>query len=832
MNNLSNTSTCLVPATPRSGALVSHRARVLMRTVTTLTALAPRLAAQGQCAKHRPETTHRQGCTAVVAVQQPTCKVNARQAGTRVRESSGAHPGVNDRTVSQELHPERSFRKKGKKKKGNKTGNRCQLPAAGKGITSSASAGSRRKQRRSEALNDFPVVRHRASAAPQPLTTVQTVSDRPGRKQGEYTCPVVASGQHACTRIHTNPDRCYQRVATVVMEDGRERPVAHGIRPCTASLTADDHKLSAQPARSQGDAVVCDTTSSCPLSLAVTASCPQAHDDSRVPYLADDSSQQIPAGRDQQPCPDRSLVIRSLRPPTSPAHSFPGKQEVLSVLPASMSDMDPMGLGMGLGLSVHLLLDDADWVDAFGKARGLLRLAHFPLSLEELSQALEEPPVCACEIAAQVRALARSRGVERLVDRRGPLCDAFARLLVPLAGEIETGELAAALGIQELWLEAMDMLLARSKGQRRNTAELAVDQAIAERDGQHQVPDRTHANWLEAFARSGASADTLQQIAWRWELAPPLGCVDWTHYLQLLCEQIGTQVLLEHEQHPDAPVPLQQAWFLVHGHSQQAAFPLALDDATDPAFLKPDDRPLSGLASLLRHARDLGPEGKSISWSSLSRLAQHGCAAPCFAARVAQAPPACQTVSRRLRPSDLLLLAEGPDARQLAWAAAAVLGVGAPPVRLDAKQLAIPEQDAVLAIWRRIYNRVPWLETGHLVQVLRLLGGERLVEKLTAHDDRQHWPAASMSAHSARCAELVRLAQVLQQQPEQVQAFIRLKSLDRRSGYLAPFGTGVSWRLLNCLALDPQLLTDWYSFVNMGGAEPQPQAAAGDEEGT
>ena len=578
--------------------------------------------------------------------------------------------------------------------------------------------------------------------------------------------------------------------------------------------------------------------------LSLTASPRSPETASVSPAQVDAGVPQLPANREQQPVPDRSLAIRTIRPRTGPAHNCPDKgavKNVLRSLPAELNDMDPLCLSLGLGLSAHLLLFNQDRIDAFVRMRGLLRSARFPLSIKDLSDALEKPPVCAGEIAEQVRALARSRGVDCLASRRGPLCNAFAKLLAPLAGEVDEKKLLEAFGAGApecpLLLE-LDLVVLRSfsmlgDNERWNMMEvvLHLDEAVWRARNRQQNEEaqtaRTCENWLELFARSGASADALAHIARQWELEPPTGCADWADYLQALYESIATRVLREQQQDPQAPVLLQDVWPLVHGYSQRVAFSLALDDATHAGVLESGHRHLSGFFSLLRHVKQREHPG-NISWSTLCRLAHHGCAQPHFAARVPQDPREPETLSRRLRPSDLLRLVEGPDAQQLAWTAAAVLGAGAPPVCSEPEQLKSARQDNALTIWRSIYNRVPWLETGHLVQVLRLLGAEAAVAKLTAHADPHRWPAASVGEQSARCAELVDLVDVFRQQPERVQAFITLKAVDQRFGYLAPAGTAPGWRLLNCLAQDPLLLTAWRSFVKPERIGPQTLAGAGE----
>ncbi|MCY4472401.1 MAG: hypothetical protein OXC07_06225 [Kistimonas sp.] len=555
--------------------------------------------------------------------------------------------------------------------------------------------------------------------------------------------------------------------------------------------------------------------------------------------------QQLAASCDQQAVPERSLAIRSIRPLTSPSQPCPGKdviKDLLRTLPPEVGEIEPLCLGMGLGLSARLLLGgNAIWADAFRRMLILLRMADFPLSINKLSDALEQPPVRAFEVAQQVRALARSKGVDRLEDRHEPLWIEMARLLTPLAGGLDEEQLLVALraGVpgQELVLlldlMALHFHFVRSDSERQDTVEMALHRSFAAWREKDKVPSsaRSCEDWLELFARSGASATTLEYIASQWELVPPTGCADWADYLQVLGESAATRLLRAHQQRPDARVPLGQLWLLVHNYSRQPAFALALDEATDPDFMEPDCRHLHGLVSLLHHAQGETAGAKSISWSSLCALARHGCVDPCFAARIEQDSSQEPTRSRRLRPSDLLCLVEGPAAPQLAWAAAAVLGVGALSVCSGPDHQKVPVRDSALVIWRRIYNRVPWLETGHLVQVLRLLGGDELVEKLTGHADRHRRPAASVSQRSARCAEFVAMFDVLQQQPEWVQAFINLKAVDQRLSYLAPAGTAESWRLLNCLALDPLLLAAWRSFAHQSRTAPRPQAAALHEQG-
>ena len=495
-----------------------------------------------------------------------------------------------------------------------------------------------------------------------------------------------------------------------------------------------------------------------------------------------------------------------------------------------MEGVEPLELGVGLGLWARSFLDDVIRWGEMDKQMHKLLCEALPFSVTELLRALESPPVQAYEIATQVRVLAQRRDLDRITDEYHPVLAELAALLSPVASDAQP--LAAALGVPEsVWSH---LHVSFSLSDRERTHKLGVlTKAFFQWELLRDDPwgGQTVEELQEAVARSGASAATLERSASCWELELPSGCSSWEEYRSRLYDDISGNLLRQRQQHPDRLVPTEQVWLMLRRYCARPAFSLALDDATDPGFLAPGCRHLSGLLSLQRHVARLGADAAEISWSSLCCLARYGCMEPAFAAELVQGAPVPETVSRRLRPSDLLRLVEAHGADWVAWAVAAVLGALSPGAAGPESE-QVSTQDLAIALWRRIYNRIPWLETGHLVRVLRLLGRDDFVAKLTAHSDSQHWPDASVGAHSARCARFMQLAEVLQQQhQERMQAFIARYAVAQRCSYSAPVGTPVRWRLLNSLALDGPLLRCWHLFAGPlqteGRVEAQPQQQAG-----
>jgi len=264
--NTSYSNNTLAQTGNATGGLGRHRARVLVQVAATLSTLSPGRATSRAPSKRRAAPLAPLLQTASATDQLPR---ETRRSGTRVRTSGRCKQRAEKNAAAQKppSEPQRS-----KASKNKKTGKAQDLRPAGGRMGSGSSAGSRRQQRRSEALDDFAVVRHRTLADTQQLATDQTVSHRRGRRQAGCTGPVVPLGQDNFTRIHQNPDGCYRLVETVVITDGDALPVGNRTHPFTGNLNTDDHKLSVQLTRQQGDAVVFGAISNSILSLSVTDS--------------------------------------------------------------------------------------------------------------------------------------------------------------------------------------------------------------------------------------------------------------------------------------------------------------------------------------------------------------------------------------------------------------------------------------------------------------------------------------------------------------------------------------------------------------------------------
>lgn len=248
-------------------------AKVVLQTATALSLLGPRRAMPGGRSKPRLAGGVAERGALPVAVERRVAGGNKRSA-VRVRESAGTGPRTaagGDEIASRRLRAApASSRKKGKK-----TGRAQQgRPASGR-TGAASSAGSRRKQRRSEALDDFTLVAGRASGGAQHRKNDPAVSHgRDSRGQGHAACSgtPVALGQHNFSRIHEDRDGCYRLAEDVVIHDELRLPVGNRTHPFTGSLDGNGHALRVQQVRDLGDAVLFGAISNSTISLSVVDS--------------------------------------------------------------------------------------------------------------------------------------------------------------------------------------------------------------------------------------------------------------------------------------------------------------------------------------------------------------------------------------------------------------------------------------------------------------------------------------------------------------------------------------------------------------------------------
>ena len=521
----------------------------------------------------------------------------------------------------------------------------------------------------------------------------------------------------------------------------------------------------------------------------------------------------------QNPAPPRPeaeavtppLALRDVRlTPRDPARMVPQTFEVIWLLDGQAFD-DSLALGIALRLPPRALLHMGGWADPVQRIQALLLMADYPMGMADLAQALEDSPLRAHEVANQVRLLAQQEGIDWIEFGEQAICDKLARVLAPLATESET--LATNLGLTcDDWQE-----LAHNLARPRRYS--ALHQLIS-RDalGTADRPglSRTCEGWLEAAARAGMEASSLEAMARHWQVTPESlspSCASWSDYRNRCTDSSRQHLLTQLRLSPRSPLPLEQVWPLVHPYRAHTAFPLAFEDATDPAVLAPEDRDLAAILSLLRYAAARGRGEAVVDWSCLRHLARLGCLDPELAAVLLQEQEAeHETVSRRLRPSDLLRLVTGDEPEREALEMAALLGVGDVQAGLDDSWAQATAQERALCSWRRIYNRVPWLETGHLAVLFRQFDKRPLLEKLTGDTESSLLPVVPVPLHSERVMNFVGLRELLDKQPALIEAFVARHQLAQRASFEAPPGTDELWCLLNCLAHDDLLLRQFRAF--------------------
>ena len=257
------------------------------------------------------------------------------------------------------------------------------------------------------------------------------------------------------------------------------------------------------------------------------------------------------------------------------------------------------------------------------------------------------------------------------------------------------------------------------------------------------------------------------------------------------------------------------------------AFRLLLGDASDPHWYPATavNARLAGLTSLLRLAARQA--SGLLSLRQLRHMARFGQLRASGIQPLPLAAVRAGSVSRPWHPSDLVLLVAGAgNPEREALEVAALLGVGEDWGALQSHHEQRSRAERALCTWRRLYNRLPGLETGHLVALFQAFGKGELVHRLTGNEHSRLQASCPLADVCGRAAEAVALAHSLQQLPEEtVRTLAACCRLDGGPGYLVPEGTGPALRLLNSMAQG----TDEQRLALIALLDPQEQKRLDEE---
>ena len=538
-----------------------------------------------------------------------------------------------------------------------------------------------------------------------------------------------------------------------------------------------------------------------------------------------------------------ALAQREIGPvATDAGQRVPGVVELCDLL-CDLDDYSPVVMGIALGLPSHVLLRElrAYDRDAVKQVKSLLA-ASLPLSLAEVARRLEQGTYAVLggkDIAEQLRSLIACSATDRLESLDLPLCDELVAVFLPLIAHSDVlGEVFGLPEARRLQLQA-----AAAPPTRWQLTRTIVDHDIRLRL-ERNLPARRCREWMAVMAQAGLGGRELEHVAWHWQLALPPDVAGWYGYAHYRVFERENALLEAHRSDHHAPVPLQQfVTFLRFSVLLQArdfgtpdwdllSFPLAAGNDSDPRLFKKREWHELCLFSLLRHAVCQKGDGQHISGSLMCRLVRLGIAGEAVQEMLHCPAPVAQTHSRPLRPFDLLQLSQSRNLSRLdAIQVAALLGVGG-EVRGDRnRHWAVIKSHSwhvqekwgsYLSVWRWIYRRAPWLETGHLAHLFRRfgLGKQDLIRELTGAVDSESGPPAP--PFPQRAVEFMDMAEYLFQQPGLVKVFLRRYPVDdyscfRRVPTLYLYGGSGSnerkWRLLNALAADPLVLKNWRAFL-------------------
>lgn len=520
-----------------------------------------------------------------------------------------------------------------------------------------------------------------------------------------------------------------------------------------------------------------------------------------------DTSASDTATHDPEKPPARALVERQIQPSpaqgtnetsavTGPSAAAVPSAKNLTHLLQSLNFHRTLELGVALDLPPGLLLSLTPWHDLQQPLRLVLEAA-CPLSLMQLADCLDETCFAQPNLATRIRLMACKEKLTRMTINDQVLRQWLVELLAPLANDSRF--LGERLGVSKERLDRIEQLCARSSE--------AIDKAL--RSLVERVCQEGHTSrgaWLQALARTDMSSLDLERIARHWQLECPADCESWQHYMEAqrdpaaLCREL----LDRYERDPDAPVPLSRAWPLLQSGITLHAFPLLLDDSAGFSRRAAGQCQLSGLLSVLHHAARQEPEG--LPWSCLERMARADCMDAAFARTLPVRDRPVETVSRRLRPSDLPALAQGESAEQEAMEIAGLLGVGLHYANLrrncDATQ-GSPD-DRALEIWRQILVKMPGLETGHLLQLFRQFDRDCLISRLTGDPDSRFQPERPLESLSSRAPAFMDMALHIKQLPAGSPALgVIAAGAEGFGSWSAPAGMDPVCRWLNHIACNP-----------------------------
>ena len=494
----------------------------------------------------------------------------------------------------------------------------------------------------------------------------------------------------------------------------------------------------------------------------------------QLPLPTVDSS--LPAGPDAVPSPAEVAQAILQCPGTAPF----GEEQFLE-------------LGIMLDIPVHWLLSLLPKGHPLNILHDLLEWA-YPLDIQQLARALESPQLQAFDIAARVRDWASENGLDTLTADM-PELGQLALLLAPEARRAP--QLALLLGVRPEQIQnCLTGLFSPLQSQD------ALRMLIHRADREYK---RSCEQWLAVLGEATGDEALLQHLAGRWQLMLPTDHTCWQDWCRSRSGNTHqlSRYLMERQKHfAGTPVPLSQAWQLTREYSDKPAFGLVLEHPLDRSLCMATtgDSRLAALTWLVRHAARQASGG--LSWEKLEQLAHFQCVQPELVRRLPPAQQEPMTVSRQLLPADVLQLVAGVAAPEReALEVAALLGVGEDFAAMASDYPHDAPQDQAVRIWRRIGNRLPELETGHLVQLFQAFDKKDLVARLTGDANSCLPPTVALDELPGRAATFVELARQLKPLPEQtINTFAACCHLDKGLCTTVPKGMNPLCCLLNGLA--------------------------------
>jgi len=298
MHNISsNYSPALTQTARTKGGLGPPVVRVLP-TLATLSVLRPSRATTGGRSKPQRVTGVVQWQPGAPSVAHPVTGTGTKRTGARVRESAGALQRTGNAehdapACEPAASPVKREQKTGRTKRRRPPARRCGTASC---------AGSRRKQRRSQALDDFAVVRRQRSAGSPHQKTARN-SEQDDQNPDQYrnrpfsTCtgPFVRLRQDNFRSIHDNLDGCYGLEENLVLRGDQARdmfPVGNSTHPFTGFILSQSIRgvplyVSVHLERLQGDAVLFGAARDAEIRLYLQDTSLVAHNGSRAALVGE-----------------------------------------------------------------------------------------------------------------------------------------------------------------------------------------------------------------------------------------------------------------------------------------------------------------------------------------------------------------------------------------------------------------------------------------------------------------------------------------------------------------------------------------------------------------